>query len=132
MVGLLTFTTMIGSSTSTSSKDFGNFAIGKNYIVQLLLHGLSETGSAKLVKFAVSSPDSLVILTSDYVILNGYTSRSGFREQETSIVATVLVNGSNTTHEYFLTATIICNEETLSPGLLFTGSFSGIQVGSVS
>ncbi len=132
MMGLLTFTTMIGSSTSTSSKDFGNFAIGKNYIVQLLLHGLSETGSAKLVKFAVSSPDSLVILTSDYVILNGYTSRSGFREQETSIVATVLVNGSNTTHEYFLTATIICNEETLSPGLLFTGSFSGIQVGSVS
>jgi hypothetical protein len=131
-MGLLTFTTRIGSLTATSSKDFGNFAIGKNYIVQLLLHGLSETGSAKLIKFAVSSPDSLVVLTSDYVILNGYTSRSGFREQETSIVATVLVNGSNTTHEYFLTATIICNEETLSPGLLFTGSFSGIQVGSVS
>ena len=131
-MGLLTFTTMIGTTTSTSSKDFGNFAIGKNYIVQLLLHGLSPTGAAKLIKFAVSSPDSLVVLTSDYVVLNGYTSRSGFREQETSIVATVLVNGSNTTHEYFLSATIICNEEELTPGLLFTGSFSGIQVGSVS
>jgi hypothetical protein len=131
-MGLLTFTTMIGTTPSTSSKDFGNFAIGKNYIVQLLLHGLSPTGSAKLIKFAVSSPDSLVVLTSDYVVLNGYTSRSGFREQETSIVATVLVNGSNTTNEYFLSATIICNEEELSPGLLFTGSFSGIQVGSVS
>jgi hypothetical protein len=131
-MGLLTFTTMIGTTTSTSSKDFGNFAIGKNYIVQLLLHGLSPTGAAKLIKFAVSSPDSLVVLTSDYVVLNGYTSRSGFREQETSIVATILVNGSNTTHEYFLSATIICNEEELTPGLLFTGSFSGIQVGSVS
>jgi hypothetical protein len=131
-MGLLTFTTMIGTTTSTSSKDFGNFAIGKNYIVQLLLHGLSPTGAAKLIKFAVSSPDSLVVLTSDYVVLNGYTSRSGFREQETSIVATIFVNGSNTTHEYFLSATIICNEEELTPGLLFTGSFSGIQVGSVS
>jgi hypothetical protein len=131
-MGLLTFTTMIGTTTSTSSKDFGNFAIGKNYIVQLLLHGLSPTGAAKLIKFAVSSPDSLVVLTSDYVVLNGYTSRSGFREQETSIVATILVNGSNTTHEYFLSATIICNEEELTPGLLFTPPKSGIQVGSVS
>jgi hypothetical protein len=132
IMGLLSFTTMIGSSTSTSSKDFGNFAVGKNYIIQLLLHGVSETGSAKLIKFAVSSPDSLVVLTSDYVVLNGYTSRSGFREQESSIVATVLVDGSNTTSEYFLTATIICNEGTVSPGLIFSGSFSGIQVGGIS
>jgi len=132
IMGLLSFTTMIGSSTSTSSKDFGNFAVGKNYIIQLLLHGVSETGSAKLIKFAVYSPDSLVVLTSDYVVLNGYTSRSGFREQESSIVATVLVDGSNTTSEYFLTATIICNEGTVSPGLIFSGSFSGIQVGGIS
>jgi len=131
-MGLLTFTTMIGSSTSTSSKDFGTFALGKNYIVQLLLHGVSETGASKLIKFAVSSPDALVVLTSDYVVLNGYTSRSGFREQESSIVATVLVNGSNTTTNYFLTATITLNETAVSPGLLFSGSFSGIQVGSIT
>jgi hypothetical protein len=131
-MGLLTFTTMIGTSTSTSSKDFGNFALGKNYIVQLLLHGVSETGASKLIKFAVSSPDALVVLTSDYVVLNGYTSRSGFREQESSIVATVLVNGSNTTTNYFLTATITLNETAVLPGLLFSGSFSGIQVGSIT
>ena len=131
-MGLLTFTTMIGTSTSTSSKDFGTFALGKNYIVQLLLHGVSETGAAKLIKFAVSSPDALVVLTSDYVVLNGFTSRSGFREQESSIVATVLVNGSNTTTNYFLTATITLNETAVSPGLLFSGSFSGIQVGSIT
>jgi hypothetical protein len=131
-MGLLTFTTMIGNSTSTSSKDFGTFALGKNYIVQLLLHGVSETGASKLIKFAVSSPDALVVLTSDYVVLNGYTSRSGFREQESSIVATVLVNGSNTTTNYFLTATITLNETAVSPGLLFSGSFSGIQVGSIT
>jgi hypothetical protein len=131
-MGLLTFTTMIGTSISTSSKNFGNFAIGKNYIVQLLLHGVSETGSSKLIKFSVSSPDSLIALTSDYVILNGYTSRSGFREQESSIVATVLVNGSNTTNEFSLTATITCDEGTTLPGLLFSGSFSAIQVGAIS
>lgn len=131
-MGLLSFTTMIGTSTSTSSKDFGSFAIGKNYIVQLLLHGVAQTGLAKLIKFTVSSPDSLVVLTSDYVVLNGYTSRSGVREQESSIVATVLVNGSNTTSEYFLTATITCSEGSITPGLLFSGSFSGIQVGAIS
>ena len=131
-MGLLTFTTMIGSSLSTSSKDFGTFAAGKNYIIQLLLHGVSETGLSKSIKFAISSPDSLVVLTSDYVVQNGYTSRSGVREQESSIVATVLVNGSSTTHDYLLAALITCNQEVVTPGLIFTGSFIGIQIGEIS
>ena len=126
-MGLLSFTTMIGNP-STSNKDFGVFAAGKSYVVQLLLHGVSETGSMKIIKFSVSSPDSTVVLTSDYVVQNGYTSRSGATEQESSIVATVLVNGANTTHDYFLTATITCNQLTETPGLIFNGSFSGVQI----
>ena len=94
-MGLLVFTAMIGTSSSTSIKDFGSFTSGKSYVVQLLLHGVSETGLTKIIKFSVSSPDSLVILTSDYVVQNGYTSRSGAMEQESSIIATVLVNGTN-------------------------------------
>jgi hypothetical protein len=131
-MGLLTFTTMIGSSSSTSIKDFGNFALGKNYIVQLLLHGVAQDSATKLIKFAASSPDSLVTLTLDYAVLNGYTSRSGSPEQESSIIATILVNGTNTTHDYYLTATITCNEGSVTPGLIFSGSFTGIQVGSIS
>jgi len=131
-MGLLSFSTIIGSSTATSIKDFGNFGLGKSYVVQLLLHGVSETGLTKTIKFSISSPDTLVVLTSDYVVLNGYTSRSGATEQESSIIATILVNGSNTTNDYFLTATITCNQITESPGLIYTGSFSGIQVNAVS
>lgn len=131
-MGLLSFSTIIGSSTATSIKDFGNFGLGKSYVVQLLLHGVSETGLTKTIKFSISSPDTLVALTSDYVVLNGYTSRSGATEQESSIIATILVNGSSTTNDYFLTATITCNQITESPGLIFTGSFSGIQVNAVS
>lgn len=131
-MGLLSFSPIIGSSTATSIKDFGNFALGKSYVVQLLLHGVSETGLTKTIKFSISSPDTLVVLTSDYVVLNGYTSRSGATEQESSIVATILVNGSNTTHDYFLTATITCNQITEIPGLIFSGSFNGIQVDAVS
>ena len=131
-MGLLTFTPMIGTYSSTSSKDFGTFTLGKNYIVQLLLHGVSETGLSKLIKFSISSPESLVVITSDYVVQNGYTSRSGVREQESSIVATVLINGSSTTHDYFLTATITCNQEVISPGLIFNGSFIGMQIGEIS
>ena len=131
-MGLLTFSPIIGSSTATSNKDFGNFALGKSYVVQLLLHGVSETGLTKTIKFSISSPDTSVVLTSDYVVLNGYTSRSGATEQESSIVATILVNGSSTTNDYFLTATITCNQITDSPGLIFSGSFNGIQVNAVS
>ena len=131
-MGLLTFTTMICSSSSKSIKDFGNFALGKNYIVQLLLHGVAQDSATKLIKFAASSPDSLVVLTLDYAVINGYTSRSGSPEQESSIIATILVNGANTTHDYYLTATITCNEGSVSPGLIFSGSFTGIQVGSIS
>ncbi len=131
-MGLLSFSPIIGSSTATSIKDFGNFALGKSYVVQLLLHGVSETGLTKTIKFSISSPDTSVVLTSDYVVLNGYTSRSGATEQESSIVATILVNGSNTTNDYFLTATITCNQITESPGLIFSGSFNGIQVNAVS
>lgn len=131
-MGLLTFTAMIGSSSSTSIKDFGNFTLGKNYIVQLLLHGVAQDGATKLIKFAASSPEPMVVLTIDYVVINGFTSRSGSAEQESSIIATVLVNGTNTTHDYYLTATITCNESSVSPGLAFSGSFTGIQVGSIS
>lgn len=131
-MGLLTFTAMIGTYSSTASKDFGTFTLGKNYIVQLLLHGVAETGLSKLIKFTVSSPDSSVVLTSDYVVQNGYTSRSGVREQESSIVATVLVNGASTTHDYFLSVTITCNQEVVTPGLIFTGSFTGIEISEIA
>lgn len=127
-MGLLTFTTMIGTSSSSSIKDFGNFTLGKNYVVQLLLHGVAQDGATKLIKLAVASPDPLVVLTVDYVVLNGYTSRSGSPEQESSIIATILVNGSSTIANYYLTTTITCNESSVSPGLRFTGAFSSIQV----
>jgi len=130
-MGLLSFTALIGSSSSTSIRDFGNFSLGKNYIVQLSLHGVAQDSMPKLIKFAASSPDSLVALTVDYVVLNGYSSRSGSAEQESSIVATILVNGINTTHDYYLTATITCNEGSATPGLVFNGSFTAIQVGSI-
>ena len=131
-MGLLTFTTMIGSSSSTSIKDFGSFVSGKNYVVQLLLHGVADTGLAKLIKLGVAASDSLAILTSDYVVQNGYTSRSGATEQESSIIATVLVNGASTTNNFYLTATITCNELSDSPGLRFTGSFIAMQVSAIS
>ena len=127
-MGQLTFTAMIGSSSSTSIKDFGSFVTGKNYLVQLLLHGVAASGLAKVVKFGITTPDSLVVLTTDYVVQNGYTSRSGATEQESSIVANVLVNGANTTHDFYLTATITCNEQSLTPGLIFNGSFTVVQV----
>ena len=131
-MGLLTFTTMIGSSSSTSNKDFGSFVSGKNYVVQLLLHGVADSGLAKLIKLGVSASDSLAILTSDYLVQNGYTSRSGVTEQESSIIATVLVNGASTTHDFYLTATITCNEASDTPGLRFTGSFIAMQVSAIS
>jgi hypothetical protein len=131
-MGLLTFTTMIGSGSSTSIKDFGSFVSGKNYVVQLLLHGVADTGLAKLIKLGVAASDSLAILTSDYVVQNGYTSRSGATEQESSIIATVLVNGASTTNNFYLTATITCNELSDSPGLRFTGSFIAMQVSAIS
>ena len=131
-MGLLTFTTMIGSSSSTSIKDFGSFVSGKNYVVQLLLHGVADTGLAKLIKLGVAASDSLAILTSDYVVQNGYTSRSGATEQESSIIVTVLVNGASTTNNFYLTATITCNELSDSPGLRFTGSFIAMQVSAIS
>jgi len=131
-MGLLTFTKMISTTSSTAVKDFGSFSAGKNYIVQLLLHGVDQFGVARLVKFAVSTPDSLVVLTSDYVVPNGVTSRSGSTEIETSIVATVLINGTNTANNFYLTATITCNEGTDAPGgLVFTGSYIGMQVGTI-
>ncbi|CAN2235070.1 hypothetical protein MCEMZLE12_00387 [actinobacterium SCGC AAA044-D11] len=130
-MGLLTFSAMIGSAPTASVKDFGNFTRGKNYVVHLLLHGVSSDGAAKTVKFGISSPNTSVILTSDFVVLNGLTTRSGRLEEESSIVATILVNGASTTNEFYLTATITCNELLGSTGLIFTGSFIGQEVGTI-
>ena len=50
--GLLSFLPMIGPSPTSSIKEFGNFGIGKNYLVQILLHGVSGSdGTYKSIKF---------------------------------------------------------------------------------
>ena len=131
-LGLLTFLPMIGPSPTSSIKEFGIFGIGKNYLVQILLHGISGAdGVSKSIKFSISSSDSSVILSSDYVVLNGFTNRSGSFEQESSIVAFVLVNGGSTVAQFSLVATVVCNSALSSPGLAISGSFSSTEIGTI-
>jgi hypothetical protein len=130
-MGLITFTPIFGAAPTAAVASFGNFPRGKNYLVHLLFHGVSSDGSAKSIKFGISSPDVSVLMTSDFVVLNGNTHRSGFLVQESSIVASVLIDGSATTNEFYLTATLTCNQLLSSPGLTFSGSYVGEQVGTI-
>jgi hypothetical protein len=130
-MGLITFTAIFGSAPTAAVASFGNFTRGKNYVVHLLFHGVSSDGSAKSIKFGISSPDVSVVMTSDFVVLDGLTHRSGILENESSIVATILIDGSATTNEFYLTATLTCNQLLSSPGLTFRGSFIGQQVGPI-
>ena len=130
--GVLTFTALIGLQPTAAIKEFGNFSGGKNYVLQVLIHGVSGSdGTFKSIKFAIGSTNSNVILSSDYVVLNGFTNRSGSYEQESSILATVLVNGLNSGIDYSLTITVTCNANLSSPGLLFSGSFNATQIGTI-
>ena len=130
--GLLSFLPMIGPSPTSSIKEFGNFGIGKNYLVQILLHGVSGSdGTYKSIKFSIASPNISVNLISDYVVLNGFTGRSGSTEQESSIVAVVLVNGSSAISQFSLVATVVCNSLLASPGLAISGSFSATEIGTI-
>ena len=130
-MGLITFTAIFGSAPTAAVASFGNFTRGKNYVVHLLFHGVSSDGSAKSIKFGISSPDVSVVMTSDFVVLDGLTHRNGILENESSIVATILIDGSATTNEFYLTATLTCNQLLSSPGLTFRGSFIGQQVGTI-
>ena len=130
-MGLITFTAIFGSAPTAAVASFGNFTRGKNYVVHLLFHGVSSDGSAKSIKFGISSPDVSVVMTSDFVVLDGLTHRSGILENESSIVATILIDGSATTNEFYLTATLTCNQLLSSPGLTFRGSYIGQQVGTI-
>ena len=130
-MGLIAFTAIFGSAPTAAVASFGNFTRGKNYVVHLLFHGVSSDGSAKSIKFGISSPDVSVVMTSDFVVLDGLTHRNGILENESSIVATILIDGSATTNEFYLTATLTCNQLLSSPGLTFRGSFIGQQVGTI-
>jgi len=88
-MGLITFTAIFGSAPTAAVASFGNFTRGKNYVVHLLFHGVSSDGSAKSIKFGISSPDVSVVMTSDFVVLDGLTHRNGILENESSIVATI-------------------------------------------
>ncbi len=131
-LGLLSLLPIIGTTPTSSVKEFGNFGRGKNYVVQIFLHGVSGSdGAFKSIKFEITSANTSVVLTPDFVVTNGTTGRSGSSVKESSIIATVLVNGASTTTEFSLTATVTCNDTASSPGLVFTGSFTGTQVGTI-
>ena len=131
-LGLLTLSAIIGAPPIGAVKEFGIFGRGKNYVVQIFLHGVSGSdGAYKSIKFEITSSNTSVSLTSDFVVINGTTGRSGTSAKESSIIATVLVNGSTTTTEFSLTTTVTSNDTVATPGLVFSGSFTGTQIGTI-
>jgi hypothetical protein len=131
-LGPLTLSAIIGSPPIGAVKEFGIFGRGKNYVVQIFLHGVSGSdGAFKSIKFEITSSNTSVSLTSDFIVTNGTTGRSGTSAKETSIIATVLVNGSTTTTEFSLTTTVTSNDIVATPGLVFSGSFTGTQIGTI-
>ena len=131
-LGLVTLSAIIGSPPIGAVKEFGIFGRGKNYVVQIFLHGVSGSdGAFKSIKFEITSSNTSVSLTSDFVVINGTTGRSGTSAKESSIIATVLVNGSTTTTEFSLTTTVTSNDTVATPGLVFSGSFTGTQIGTI-
>ncbi len=131
-LGLLTLSAIIGAPPIGAVKEFGIFGRGKNYVVQIFLHGVSGSdGAFKSIKFEITSSNTSVSLTSDFVVINGTTGRSGTSAKESSIIATVLVNGSTTTTEFSLTTTVTSNDTVATPGLVFSGSFTGTQIGTI-
>ena len=130
--GTLVFPAITGVANGTASLTFGNFAAGKSYVVQIFIHGATDDGAFKTLKFSTTDGALGSPPPTNYVVVDGLAKRGTTYDSENGISAQVIIDGSAVASSHQLTAVVLCAENVPSPGLIMTGSYSATIVGSVA
>jgi hypothetical protein len=130
--GLLAFNDLSGSVGSGQSVQINSFKANKSYVVKLKIFTYQPNDSTEYflpLSFAVSSTASGVIAQSSYLLMHGYSFRSGTGRYENSIDAEVVLDGSQINVAYGITVLVTAGRSTSGIEIVrIEGSFTAFEV----
>jgi len=134
--GALTFGSLIngvaGSSAVTSQ--FGTFVAGRSYVLDVLIYATNADVPPYSLKVAFAASTGSPVITTKYIVADGYSYRSSASKTEYSIYAKVIIDGTSVANNFGLTATVTCGEPTStnSAKLTVSGDYVVNLVGSIN
>jgi len=134
--GALTFGSLIngdaGSSAVTSQ--FGTFVAGRSYVLDVLIYATNADVPPYSLKVAFAASAGSPVITTKYIVADGYSYRSSASKTEYSIYAKVIIDGTSVANNFGLTATVTCGEPTRtnSAKLTVSGDYVVNLVGSIN
>jgi hypothetical protein len=134
--GALTFGSLIngvaGSSAVTSQ--FGTFVAGRSYVLDVLIYATNADVPPYSLKVAFAASAGSPVITTKYIVADGYSYRSSASKTEYSIYAKVIIDGTSVANNFGLTATVTCGEPTStnSAKLTVSGDYVVNLVGSIN
>ena len=134
--GAVTFSNLINGTvgSSTVSSQFGNFLAGKAYAVDVLIYATNSDVPPYSLKISFAANAGSPVITTKYIVSDGYSYRSSSSKPEYSILAKVIIDGTSVTSNFGLLATVSCGESTStnSSKLTVNGDYVAQLVGSIN
>ena len=134
--GALTFGSLISgvAGSSAVSSQFGTFAAGGSYVVDVLIYATNADVPPYSLKVAFAASSGSPTIATKYIVADGYSYRSSASKTEYSIYAKVIIDGSSVANNFGLTATVTCGEPTStnSAKLTVNGDYVAHLVGSIN
>ncbi len=133
--GAISFSGNLSGSVGSSkpSQSFGTFSAGSSYVVRVIIFTNETTNANPIypVTLAVSATGASPVLTTNYVVVNGSDWVAGSEIPYVSVIADVVINGSDTLTSYQLIATITHGLSASNKSISLSGKFTQIIVGSI-
>jgi len=134
--GALTFGSLINgvAGSSAVSSQFGTFVAGRSYVLDVLIYATNADVPPYSLKVAFAASAGSPVITTKYIVADGYSYRSSASKTEYSIYAKVIIDGTSVANNFGLTATVTCGEPTStnSAKLTVSGDYVVNLVGSIN
>jgi len=134
--GTIVFGSLINgiAGSSAASSQFGNFLAGKSYALDVLIYATNSSVPPYSLKLDFSASGGSPIITTKYIVTDGYSYRNSASVPEYSIYAKVIIDGSSVATNFGLSATVTCGSSTStnSAKLTVNGDYFAHLVGSIN
>ena len=124
-----------GGVGTSNTGSISGFKANKNYVVRFNVYGYQPSNSSNFylpMSLTFTATGGAPVVTTNYILAQGHSYRSGANRYENSFVADVVLDGTAVATDYGLTLTITAGRSTSGLDLVrFVGSFVALQVETV-
>ena len=133
-IGSISFPQQIrgGTGTSVNSSIFGNYAVGKDYLVHLMIYGVREVTDFASLQISISAVGASPIIQFNYLISDGHSFRTVAGENDTNLDVLITLDGSSAAATYQLRVNIAAHDVTSTDAVTLSGNYLSELVGSIT